>query len=93
MLQGVFGAFLGILSFFMEIGRFGSWRLMSAVGGITMGVLGFIVQPIWVVWLGCTIESAINQSYRGSMIRDEDEEAGGRHVEMGSGGAADATRV
>lgn len=79
----VFGGFLGILSFFMEIGRFGSWMLMEAAGGLTMATLGFVIQPIWIVWLGCALPSAVSRAYGRAPLQES-----GRDVEMAGSAAA-----
>lgn len=36
-------------------GRFGAWRLLSEVSGIFLGVFGFVLIPVWLVVLGCTL--------------------------------------
>lgn len=80
---GVFGAFLGLLSFFMEIGRFGSWQLMDEVAGITMALLGFVIQPIWVVWLGASLDSAAARAYMPThRMAERDSRDGAAVVEL-----------
>ena len=51
--QGLVGGLLGVINFLLELGRLGSWMLASEIAGVTMGLLGFIILPIWYVLLPC----------------------------------------
>lgn len=43
---------LMLLGFILDIARFGSWRVLSMSAQLIYTLCGFILLPIWVVWLG-----------------------------------------
>lgn len=50
---------LAFINFCVELARSGSWSLFSEIGFISVSVLGFVLIPIWVIWLACKIDSAV----------------------------------
>jgi hypothetical protein len=67
---------LGILNFFLELARFGSWSLLSTISGLVAGVIGFVLLPIFYLGLGCYLAEPKNSAARESLMTDEVSEWG-----------------
>lgn len=68
---GIFAGVLGVINFLLELGRLGSWFLMSEISGVTVGLMGFLLLPIWLFVLGCTLERASRSAGQRLMAGDE----------------------
>ncbi len=62
---------LGIINFFLELARFGSWSLLSTISGLVAGFIGFVLLPIFYLGLGCYLQEPSNQAARESLMASE----------------------
>ena len=62
---------LGIINFFLELSRFGSWNLLSIVSGIVAGFIGFVLLPIFYLGLGCYLKEPSNSAARESLMAED----------------------
>jgi len=59
---------LGIINFFLELARFGSWTLLSIISGLVAGLIGFVLLPVFYLGLGCYLKEPSNQAARESLM-------------------------
>ncbi len=50
---------LACLNFILELARFGNWQTVSIVEGVSQGIVGLLLFPAWLIWLGLHFNTVV----------------------------------
>lgn len=67
------GAATGVLSvvnFILELARFGEWSKLSLASSIVYAIVGFVLLPIWLIYLACFLGQYTEPGNRASLTGD-----------------------
>jgi hypothetical protein len=58
---------LSIISFVLELARFGEWQTLSIVSSVVYAFVGFICIPVWLIYLACFLGNYVTPDARAGL--------------------------